>query len=76
VTPGFANTMVESNSTMAGAVGTFEQVTISGPMVSKVRTLGTIVFDITFANVVNDGIDVQVTILNNGIDGVVDTGGS
>jgi hypothetical protein len=74
---GFPNTMIESDSTTVGMVGTFDQVTTNViGLVGKTRTMGTIVFSTNALNVVDDGIDVQITVLGNGIDDVVDSSGN
>jgi hypothetical protein len=75
VIQGYTEVYVESAlGSNGGVVGTFDQVTtnVTG-LVSKTRTMGTIVFSTNALNVVDDGIDVQIVVLNNGIDGIVDS---
>jgi hypothetical protein len=76
VLPGYTVDTIESTNSNAGLLGNFDQVTTGGSLVGKTRTLGTVVFTTNALNVVDDGIDVEIVFLNNGIDGAVDTNGT
>jgi hypothetical protein len=73
--PGFTDVQIESTSTTAGVVGSFDSFTLNGSLVSKTRTMGTIIFSTNALNVVDDGVDIQITLLNNALDAIIPTAG-